>query len=177
MKRTLCFLLALILLLSGCSLSNGNVKDPVEFYYLRTCGRPEENKVYFSEGPIASEIREASGRRDDLYYLLSMYMRGPLDPDLQSPFPAGSTVVKIWQEDQALHVVLNAIAANLEDLDLSLAVACLAQTCIALTDIEIVHIECRGIDNIVLFSTMVTDSSFLLEDTVSAFTTPAETTQ
>ena len=177
MKKIICLLLAVFILLSGCSFANGNIKEPVEFYYPRSCSRPDEYKTFFSEGAIASEIREASGRRNDLYYLLSMYLRGPLDPNLHSPFPPGSAVVKVQQNDRELSVYLNAVAANLEAMDLTVACSCLAQTCMALADVDAVYIEAQNIDDKVLFSTTLSRGSLLLEESPPPSTISSEGTQ
>ena len=177
MKRAFIFLILLSLLLGGCSIANHDIKEPVVFYYLQSCNRPEEYKDYFSEGAIGFESREASGHRDDLYYLLSMYFRGPLDSQLVSPFPAGCTVVKVLSNGQEVTVNLNAAAADITDLDLTLEIACLAKTCMALTDATTVHIESRGIDDSVLFQYTVTADMLLWEDIPPTSAISEETAQ
>lgn len=177
MKRALTFLLILSLLLTGCSLANHNVKEPAEFYYPRVCTRPDEYRTYFSEGAIGSEIREASGHTDDLYYLLSMYLRGPLDPQLVSPFPVGCALVNAQQDGSELTVSLTSGASLLSDLDLSMACACIAKTCMSLTDAQTVRIESLGINNQVLFEFTITADSFLLEDIPPATSEPSAETE
>ena len=177
MRKVIALLLSMLLLLSGCSLALDNIKEPVEFYYLRACSTPDDHKTYFTEGAIAPETREATGRRQDLYYLLSMYLRGPQDSQLVSPFPTGSTVVKIRQEDRKLTVYLNAVAANLEDFDLTLANACLAKTCLALADVDTVYIESRGINDKILFSATMTADDLILKESPPPSTDGPEETQ
>ena len=177
MKKLTVFLLILLLLLCGCSVSSHNIKEPVDFFYPKTCERPEDYKDYFSDGAIGCETREASGHRDDLYYLLSMYFQGPLDAQLLSPFTTDCTLVKVSQTGEELTVVLNANAAKTSDLDLTLAIACLAKTCMTLTDVNTVHIESRGIDDSILFHHTVTSDTLLWEDIPPISKTMEETAQ
>lgn len=164
MKHLTVFLLVLSLLLCGCSVASHNIKEPVDFFYPKVCARPEEYKAYFSGEAIGSESREASGHRDDLFYLLSMYFRGPLDSQLYSPFPTDCSLVKVRQKDGALTVILNASAAGNSDLEQTLAIACLAKTCMALTDADTIHIESRGIDDSILLQYTVDADTLLWED-------------
>ena len=172
MRRFVCIILTLLMLLSGCSTALNNIKEPVEFYYLRDCNKPDDYKVYFSEGPFASEIREASGHRNDLYYLLSIYLRGPLDSGLISPFPAGCKVVKAHQDGRKLAVSLNTAFAELEDMDLTVACVCLAKTCMELANVDSVHIEVRDSNNKIIFTNTITSGSLLLEEISSPPTEP-----
>lgn len=141
MKRVLCLLLASLLLagLLGCHYSDsGDILEPVEFFYPRR----SRNFVYGSaDGVIASEIREASGHTDDLHYLISMYLRGPQDSDLRSPFPGGCVPEEIRIEDDILHIRLSEEFSSLENMELTLACAALAKTCFAMTDSRYVHIN------------------------------------
>ena len=177
MKRFISLILAAMLLMSGCSSALSNINDPVEFYYLRAHDKTDRQKDYFAEGAFASEPREASGRRHDLYYLISMYLQGPLDANLRSPFPAGSAVIKVQQEGNTLSVYLNAAFAKLENMDMTLACGCLSQTCMALSDAEYIHIEVWGIDGKVLYETTVSDGSLLLSESLPHPTEESEETQ
>ena len=176
MKRLIMILL-ICALLSGCAFPAQNVKDPVEFYYLRSCSTNDDYKTYFSEGAIVSESREASGHRGDLYYLLSMYLQGPLSSQVESPFPPGTSVTKVWQEGDHLYVNLNAAAANAEDLKLTLVWSCLAKTCMALSDATTVHIEARSISGKLLFQITVTADLFIWEEPFLPATDTVEPTQ
>ena len=177
MKRFFAFIFAITLLLSGCSLANQNMKEPVEFYYLRTCSGNEDYKAYFSDGAIVAELREASGHKEDLFYLISMYLRGPLTPELTSPFPSGSAVSRVIRDGDTLYVNLNAAAANAEDLELTLVWACLAKTCMALTDATVIHIESRNIDGKMLFQQTVTGDTLIWDESLPPATASAEQIQ
>ena len=177
MKRLIIMLLIPLLLLSGCSFPDQGIKDPVEFYYLRSCNGSEDFKIYFAEGAIVAESREASGHKDDLYYLISMYLRGPLSPQMESPFPSGAAVTKVWQEGDHLYVNLNAASANAEDLQLTLVWACLAKTCMALTDAATIHLESRDIGGKTLFQQTVTKDSLIWDEPFPSAADTAEPTQ
>ena len=141
MKRIICLTLAALLLccFCGCHYSDsGDILEPVEFFY------PRQNASYVygaEDGVLASEIREASGHADDLNYLLSMYLRGPQDPGLRSPFPAGCRLEEVRIDSDTVCVVLTAEFAALENVELTLACASLAKTCLALTDAQQVRID------------------------------------
>ncbi len=162
MKRTLCLLLAALLLsgLWGCHYSDGgDILEPVEFFYPRR----SETYVYGAEdGVIASEIREASGRIGDLNYLLTMYLRGPQDPSLRSPFPANCALEEVRSGGNTLCVVLSEDFMALEGMELTLACASLAKTGLALTGLERVRIESASDSK--NFSMTLEKSSLLLSD-------------
>ena len=103
-----------------------------------------------------------------------MYMQGPLDSGLQRAFPSECRVVGITLEDKTLTVRLNAMAANLDDMALTVACGCLATTCMELTDAETVTVQAIGLDQQPLFSRSYTATSLLLEDNA---TQPIEATE
>ena len=107
MKRTFCLLLAawMCCCFCGCHFGDsGDFLEPVEFFYPRQA----DDFVYGgADGIFGSEIREASGHTDDLNYLLSMYMRGPQDAQLRSPYPSGCRIKDIRYEDETLYLVFN----------------------------------------------------------------------
>lgn len=160
MKRMTLLLLILCLLLCGCGSSG---KESVEFFYLRT------SYVYGSEdGVIAAETREHSG---SLEYLLSLYLRGPLDDGLKSPFPVGCEILEVRQESKSLQLTLDQSLSRLKDLDRTLACACLAKTCFGLTDAQEIRIS-SGSPEENLFSITISRDSLILEDNSSL---PAQT--
>ena len=177
MKRFFIFMLIAALLLSGCSITSPNMKEPVEFYYLRSCSENEDYKAYFSDGAIIAELREASGHKEDLFYLISMYLRGPLTTELVSPFPSGSAVTRVIRDGETLYVNLNAAASYAEDLELTLVWACLAKTCMALTDATVIHIESRNIDGKMLFQQTVTGDTLIWDESLPPATASAEQIQ
>ena len=163
MKRVIALLLV-VMLLAGCSGPGTRMKEPVTFYYLRTHADSNVYDDFFSEGIIGSEIREASDHRENLRYLLTVYFRGPLAPELTSPFPMGCRILEIQQEDGKLTILLNPILAENSELDITIACACLAKTCMELTDVDTVQIESRNLEDKLLFSRTFTQDNLFLND-------------
>lgn len=162
MKRIFCLLLAVLLAggLFGCHYSDsGDILEPVEFFY----PRDSEYFVYGSaDGVIAPEVREASGHTNDLPYLLSMYLRGPQDSALRSPFPVGCTLEEARMEDGTLFIRLSEEFSILENMELTLACAALAKTCLSMTDAMDIHINSQSDEKTV--SMHLTADALLLSD-------------
>ena len=74
-----------------------------------------------------------------------------------------------------MSVFLSSGASLLDDLDLNVACACLAQTCLNLAEVDSVHIESRSTGNHILFSTTFTAADLLLEVTPPTAATAEET--
>lgn len=164
MKGLFCLILCLSLVLSGCGVLSAGVKEPVTFYYLQSqwqYGNPD--------GIIASEIREASGHRDSLPYLLALYLMGPVDEDLRSPLPADVRILSVEQSSTTIRLQLNEASDAMTDTEFSLACACLTLTCTELTGADSVTL-CGTTRSI----TMTRDSLTLYDDVT---TTPTEETQ
>lgn len=161
MKRLICLILsaaALLSLLSGCA---QQMKEPVTFYYLRDAYA--ENM----ELPIVGEQREVTGYRDNLKYLLSFYLMGPIGKKLVSPLPRGTLLYTIDQEGNVLTIEISNTSALLSDAEFSLACACLSLTCMGLTDAQEVTIVSGS------RSLTLSRDSLLLSDTI----TPEETSK
>ncbi len=130
MKRLLCLTLGLCLLLPGCG---ERLKEPVTFYYLRA------NYQYGSaDGVIASEEREASGHRENLSYLLALYLMGPADEELSAPLPKSTRVLSAERSGHA--VILELSDKELTDAEFTLACACLTLTCLEMVGGETVTV-------------------------------------
>ena len=136
MKRLLCILLAAGLTLSMTACGRDSQDSRLHFYYPRA-----EFDYGTAHGVIAPEVHEISGHHDDLRYLLALYLQGPSDPELQLPFPSGTILVDLVQERQEVTITLSSTAALLEGTDLTIACACLAETCFAICDAQQVHIQ------------------------------------
>lgn len=153
--RCLCLLLAL-LLLAGCGADQESGENAVKFYYLQAqIGYSSEDSV------ITWEHRSDNGT---LYETLTLYLQGPLSDELTSPFPAGTSLVEIDEEDQVLNLKLNARLATLTGMELTLACTCLAKTCFAMTDAREVRISANDtlLDG-VKYITITTDSLLLTD--------------
>lgn len=127
MKRLICLILPL-LFLTGCSIIGERIKDPVTFYYIHAEYQKDMRPV------ISSEIREASGHRDDLPYLLALYSMGPSDEDLKAPFPANTRITPTEHTEAGIVLSISGSLESLTDAQYTLGSACLALTCMELTD-------------------------------------------
>ena len=132
MKRIFSLILCLLLVfcLAGCQ-----KKESVQFYYLRS-----EVQYGLADGVIASESREISLEGTSLEYLLKLYLEGPVSQELRSPFPAGTALVSLSRNDTQLTVTLSEVFSRLENVNYTVACACVASTGFSLTDAESVTI-------------------------------------
>lgn len=166
MRRFACLLLAALftVLLLGCHYSDsGDILEPVEFFYPRKTSAFDYGSA---DGIIDSEIREASGHVDDLNYLITMYLYGPQEPTLRSPFPAGCKLVNIRTESDTLHLHLSEVFASLENMELTIACTALARTCMSITDYQYVCIDATS-DGKTVSMTLSADSVLFADN--SAF--------
>lgn len=129
MKRLICIAMAL-LMLSGCGILGDRVKDPVTFYYIR------DDYQRSMEPVIVSEVREASGHMDDLPYLLALYSMGPSGNGLQSPFPVNTRIIPTEHTEAGIVLSIPDDLEFMTDAEYTLASACLALTCMELTDAD-----------------------------------------
>lgn len=137
MKKVIALLLALVLL-TGCTPSPSK-ENAVIFYY------PRKNQVYsFSDLPIGAEQRDLAD--EDLEYLLRLYLLGPSDENLESLYPNGTKLQSLTVEKGALTVFLSPGGNRMQDIDFSMAGACLAKTCFAYGDYSTVTIRCGDRD-------------------------------
>ena len=128
MKKLICILLSLLLLpLWGCSSGENN---EVPFYY---CRSPESYQYFEEDSVIHSEARELLGHRQDLRYMVGLYLAGPLDEELISPFPKSIRLLSIEKEEDSLQIELSALDKSLSDSEFTLACACLTLTCLDFT--------------------------------------------
>lgn len=137
MKKQLIFILCILFLLSGCSQA-AQYEKPVAFYYCASSYTYESGTA-----AIAAETREGAGMYSLEEYFRA-YLAGPEDKDLVSPFPADLKLISIRQEGNMVFITLSEELAQLKNLSLSMACACITMTCLALTDAEQVTIEAEN---------------------------------
>ncbi len=130
MKRLICLLLLFSLLLSGCASIGERIKEPVNFYYICKDYQEEMGTV------IAPEVREASGHRYDLSYLLALYSMGPSDKNLAAPFPKNTMILPVEHSEAGLVLSLLNEIPTMTDAEYTLASACLAMTCMEMLNVE-----------------------------------------
>lgn len=126
MKRIIvCFLcLTMLISHSGCrSVENGNT---ISFYYCRT---PEQYRYFDEDGVICFETREILSHRNDLKYVLSLYLAGPLSEGLMIPFNKSTRLLSLTQKSDELIVELSDHTSSMTDAEYSLSCAALTLTC------------------------------------------------
>lgn len=146
---------ALVLSLAAC----GRADDQVTFYYAR---RDDQFRYGQADGVIAGENREISGHADDLRYLLILYFHGPTSEALRSPFPSGTSLKAVARQGDTIYIELSSIVSIQQGIDLTLACACLAQTCFSITDARNVSISSEGLGLVSM--TLSRDSLMLVDD-------------
>jgi hypothetical protein len=174
MKRWIALALAAVLLLSGCSLGRDRFQDSVTFYYPRAHETADQLDKFFTEGAIGEETREAVGHRQDLNYLLSMYLTGPLHEELTAPYPVTTRLSNHQLDGDVLNVILTVNSDRPTDLDWTLGSACLAKTAMALTAVSTVSVQIVDRVGETLYTGSFDGTNVLLED---GFTAPTETTE
>ena len=136
MKRLIGLMLLCSLLLTGCSSMGERVKEPVTFYYVRQNYQEEMGDV------ISPEIREASGHRYDLPYLLALYSTGPSSNGLVSPFSLNTTILPVEHAEEGLVLSIMNEIQIMSDAEYTVACACLAMTCMEIIDVEQITVIC-----------------------------------
>ena len=132
----LCCVLAAALLIAVLGRTDQG-KNTVTFYYVRS------QYAYGTEdGVIGSEQRDITGHENDLDYLLALYLEGPLDSGLRSPFPGKSATRILSQQRRgdALQIQLTDMTKVMSDSEFTLACACLTRTCLGMTKVLAVQI-------------------------------------
>ena len=166
MKRSLGILLCVLFLigLCGCSTPLSGSGEPVSFYYRRA-----DFQYHGTDNVIVPEQREISGHGGDLHYLISLYLVGPLDDSLVSPFPKGTRLLETQQNGMELLLTLSDSAASLSDSAFSLACTCLALTCMSFTNAETVTVSSEE-----RVMTITTDNLLLSDDSTGLTETTEE---
>ena len=137
MRRHLIFLFLLLsVLCSGCS-DKGDYKTPINLYYLDSELSLGENSVF------SSEIREGSG--NSVNDIVQLYLRGPMNPNLKSPFPDGTTLLSMTIDGEIATITLSDAYASLSGYQLTLSNICLAQTIWELTATKDIIIRCESL--------------------------------
>lgn len=131
------------------------------FYYLRS-----ELTYGEADSVIAAESHDTTGHDGDLKYLLLLYLTGPTDEALASPFPADTRLLECTRREDVLTLVLDDSFAQLTGMSLTKACVCLAMTCFDLTDVQAVSIRAQSalLEN--AKSIEITRDSLVLQNTV-----------
>ena len=142
MKRLFSLLLCLMLLLSffGCDNDKMELQDQVVFYYLRA-DIQSDTTFGDADSVIVPEIQESISRNNNIAYFLKLYLTGPSDSRLRSPFPADMKLISVRFENNVFIVTFTETLAGLTDMELTKACACIAMTCFGLTDSQTISIQ------------------------------------
>lgn len=137
MKRLTCLLLALLMLssLAGCTQPPETVCD---FYYLRASDTISHGS---EDALIAPVTRELSGQNAELNYLLQLYLDGPVEEGYRSPIPRNTYLLSSLWDGDTLVIVLSREFSTLDNMQLTLAGACLAATCYDLVGAEKIQVR------------------------------------
>lgn len=114
-------LLTLLLTLSGCGLANS--KQTVTLYYPRA-----EYDYRSADGVIGQETRDITGHGSELRYLLDIYLMGPSNEKLRSPFPAQAKLESVEQGEDGVVITLSDVT-GLSDSRFTLGCYCLSLVC------------------------------------------------
>ena len=134
-KKLTIVLLVSILLLTGCQKPKCNT-ETTDFYYVR------DEYIYTGEKSLLSvEKRNVSG---DISEILNIYLRGPENRKLISPFPDDVYIKSLEIENRCLKVDLGQNFASLSGIDVIVACSALINTCLGLCDFDTIYITADG---------------------------------
>lgn len=134
MRKIICLLLILLCCLTtvGCSFPGSANEDTVLFYYPRS-----EFRYGDPDGVLLCEQRNMPGHGKDLTYIISMYLLGPETEALTLPFPAHTRLLTLDSKENTLVITLSDTQDSFADVQYTLACACLAKTCMEVSDAEV----------------------------------------
>ena len=159
MKQILAVLL-LLCLLPGCTYSDR--QDQLHF-----CCPTAFVSYGDSQGVLGSEDRDLGSHREDMKYLVTMYLSGPADKSLRNGFPASVKLVSCEIRHQQVCILLSGDLDSLSPLERTLVCAGLAKTVLGASGMTTVRIATeKGAlsgDGALLFD----NDSLLLEDNAS----------
>lgn len=167
MKKWLSFLLIFSLLLPTWGCGSDAIKNPGNFYYRRI-----ESQFEGTDGIIAPEIRDVGNLRGDIGAILQAYMSGPESDELESPFPRDTEILEWKMISSSLHINFSDSFSQLSGIDLTVACACIAKTCMELTDADTIRIRADGaLLNGSTYIIMTEDNLNLVDDSIDKLRT------
>ena len=158
-KFTALMLVLSMFFLWGCQSAEPN---GASFYYSR---QPDQFQYFREDGVISYETRDLAGHRNDLRYMVGLYLAGPLDESLALPFPNTIRLLNVVQTGDLIIIELSDHASTLIDSEFTLGCTCLALTCMDFTPCNVVTVTSgsRTItlnkDSILLFDSQQQDSN------------------
>lgn len=155
MRRMMLLALCMLLFFSGCT--EDTVQTPCSFYYLQ---RQISNTG--ADSVVAAQIADAGALTPK--ELLSRYLAGPSDPQLESPFPFGTRLIDFTHSGRYVGLIVSDELAALSGMELTLACVCMTKTCMEITQADIVEIRCQSQKLNGSESVTMTSDSFRLQD-------------
>ncbi len=167
MKRIICIAIVIMLAIqiSGCaSKDTDEIPEAANFYYVT-----EETEYHSKDGFISSEKKDVENEIDDLTSLVNLYLTGPKEAHLKSPFPQNTVVRNITHKNSIFSITLSNEFSQLTGFDLSVACACLTLTIQEFADANLVQISAENAeldgnksitmstDSLVLFDQVMTE--------------------
>lgn len=136
MKRIV-FLLLLLSLTLSCLGCQGEKDSQYAFYYLRT----DSTIAYGQEDALITAHFQDLGPDMDLDTILQLYLDGPVEENLRSPFPRGTYLLSVTTQNDTLTLILSREFSALDGIQLTVASACLTATCRDLTGFEKIQVR------------------------------------
>lgn len=128
MKRLLILILVLGIGLS-CAACTQDAEEQTFFYYLRTRETIAYGEPDALVAPVCMDIPPELPFED----VIALYLSGPTDETLLSPFPQGTQLLSTIERKDMLVLVMSGEFSSLDGIQLTLAGTCLAVTCQELT--------------------------------------------
>lgn len=145
MKRYSISILIVLLLFSfcGCKQKGTDFVEPVTFYY---CNDIVSNEISSNDfyNVFVGETHEGAGYINNLQALLALYLQGPADEALITPFPDDLQILSIHEENLHIALIVSNDFASLTGLDLTIACTCLSMTVMELTGCNSVLISAES---------------------------------
>lgn len=139
MKKLFVIILSVLLLVGICGCEKETPQpEGIAFYY---CVSELSFGIY--DSTIAAEYRQGIAK-DNWAAILDVYLQGPKAEGLRSPFPVGLKTVATTMEQNTAYITVTEELASLSGLELTLACASLAMTCLELTGAETIVISADG---------------------------------
>lgn len=160
MKKLIAMLVVLCLLpavLSGCA--EDRTDDAPALYYLYKEPTFGPTGTIFGTEPLLSE-----GGEDDLIYLLTLYLSGPLSEELRSPFPPETQIEDVHQNGSILYLTMTGSFSQLSSTELTKASACTALTLFENTDARLLYLTVTDPDADMVRTLELTRDSLVLLD-------------
>lgn len=166
MKRYLSFVLAMVLLLSGCGVASGEGSEnqSLTFYY---CVEGTDQLT----SSIAVEGESRAVQVFTLAQLMELYLSVPVSDHLRSPFPDGTRMIAQHEGENGLEITMSGGFFTLQGIEFSIEICCLAKTLCEYLSVDHITVQ----DEMGAIRLTIAPDSYLLEnsfnlETESVFT-------